>query len=234
VSWRNCRASETLVDAVNAKWPRRDKASDGTIGDARHATRDSDHNPWVIVDDEGVVRARDIDKDGIRAAWLAEQLRKLGEAGDKRLANGGYIIYNGRITSPDFKRWLKYTGRNSHKSHIHVSFSRQRSGFDSGGAWHFLRVPDQPSPSTPKPRPKPPTPKPSPTGRPTIRQGSTGRHVRDLQAHLRRVYPLYAGNLAVDGVFGPSTRAAVVEFQRRARIPADGVVGPQTWHKLRI
>jgi peptidoglycan hydrolase-like protein with peptidoglycan-binding domain len=35
-------------------------------------------------------------------------------------------------------------------------------------------------------------------------------------------------DIAVDGVFGPQTRAATLDFQRDAGISVDGVVGPQT------
>ena len=37
---------------------------------------------------------------------------------------------------------------------------------------------------------------------------------------------------AEDGAFGPSTEAAVKNFQERMNIPADGVVGKQTWDAL--
>lgn len=126
-----------LVAEVNAKWPVRDKGSDGTIGDASHFSQGSasDHNPWVIVSGVGVVRARDIDRDGIDAAWLAEYLRTLGSAADPRLVNGGYVIYNNRITAPNFSTWRVYTGSDPHTSHIHVSFSRDQVGFDSSAAW---------------------------------------------------------------------------------------------------
>lgn len=70
--------------------------------------------------------------------------------------------------------------------------------------------------------------------RPTIKEGSTGQHVRDLQAHLKQHYPLYAKHLVVDGVFGPMTRGAVEEFQRRAGLDVDGIVGPKTWERLGI
>jgi hypothetical protein len=138
VPWRNCNASMSLLNAVNARWPLRDKASDGSIGDAEHASRDSDHNPWVIVNGIGVVRARDIDVDGIDAAWLAEQLRRAGAAGDARLAGGGYLILNRKMTDPSFSGWYTYTGTNPHTSHLHVSFSRNQAGFDSAGPWSFL------------------------------------------------------------------------------------------------
>lgn len=135
MAWRNCAASLTLVAEINARWPGRDKASDGTIGDAAHATRSSDHNPWVVVDGIGVVRARDIDKDGIDAAWLAEYLRQLGARRDPRLGGGGYVIFNHRITNPDFGSWRAYTGSNPHTAHVHVSFSTARNGFDSTAPW---------------------------------------------------------------------------------------------------
>lgn len=149
MTWRNCAASMTLLAEVNARWPGRDRASDGTIGDAAHATRTSDHNPWVIVEKVGVVRARDIDKDGIDAPWLAEFLRKRGHVGDPRLAGGGYLIFNRRITGPDFSGWKTYTGSNPHTAHLHVSFSRNRAGFDSTAAWGITApAPARPAPTT--------------------------------------------------------------------------------------
>lgn len=137
--WRNCKASVALVEEINVRWPGRDKTSDGTIGDAAHAARTSDHNPWVVIVENGremgIVRARDIDHDGIDAAWLAEYLRQLGAKGDARLAGGGYVIYNRRITNPDFKSWRTYTGSNPHTAHVHVSFSTNRAGYDSTASW---------------------------------------------------------------------------------------------------
>ena len=152
--WRNCRASVALINEINALWPNRDRSSDGSIGDAAHATRQSDHNPWVVVDGIGVVRARDIDKDGIPAADIAEYLRQLGARRDPRLYPNGYVIFNRRITSPDFGSWRTYTGSNPHTSHIHVSFSTSKSGFDSDAPWGLVeRFRPQPPPP---PRPRPP------------------------------------------------------------------------------
>lgn len=79
-----------------------------------------------------------------------------------------------------------------------------------------------------------PTPGRQPATRPTIQRGSRDNDVRVLQLHLKTVYPLYAKHLTVDGVFGAETEAAVREFQRRAELTADGVVGPATWAKLGI
>jgi peptidoglycan hydrolase-like protein with peptidoglycan-binding domain len=52
-----------------------------------------------------------------------------------------------------------------------------------------------------------------------LESGAEGRHVRILQ---------HALGLAVDGVFGPQTEAAVRAFQTSRGLTADGVVGPQT------
>lgn len=135
MAWRNCGASLALIDEVNKRWPGRSRVSDGTIGDAAHASRTSDHNPWIVVAGQGVVRARDITANGINVAWLAEHLRALGAAGDNRLGGGGYLIFNRRITTTDWRGWKTYTGTNPHVSHLHVSFSRNTAGFDSPRPW---------------------------------------------------------------------------------------------------
>ncbi len=58
--------------------------------------------------------------------------------------------------------------------------------------------------------------------------GSTGARVRELQALLVR-----AGHaLKVDGDYGPSTKSAVLAFQRFAGLIADGVAGPETMRAL--
>lgn len=62
---------------------------------------------------------------------------------------------------------------------------------------------------------------------PVLQLGDTGAAVKLLQTLLngRPIKP----NLAVDGVFGQLTQAAVEELQRNNKITVDGIVGPQTW-----
>jgi peptidoglycan hydrolase-like protein with peptidoglycan-binding domain len=72
---------------------------------------------------------------------------------------------------------------------------------------------------------------------PTLRQGDQGRHVRLLQACLKEhfqqnPFPPFKDPGAVDGVFGPKTKAAVVGFQSNFGGPTDGVVGPLTYSQL--
>jgi hypothetical protein len=58
-----------------------------------------------------------------------------------------------------------------------------------------------------------------------LQQGSTGQAVRQLQQGLNTCY---GKGLAVDGEYGPLTRAAVRSVQQAVHITADGVYGPQT------
>jgi peptidoglycan hydrolase-like protein with peptidoglycan-binding domain len=64
---------------------------------------------------------------------------------------------------------------------------------------------------------------------PTLRQGDSGDAVSELQQLLNAK----GISITVDGIFGSSTRAAVVQFQQQNSIVADGIVGPQTWQALR-
>ena len=82
--------------------------------------------------------------------------------------------------------------------------------------------------------PGPPTNQPA-SARPLIWQGSRGPAVSDLQRMLNTwIAQSGAGlrPLAVDGIFGPKTDAAVRAYQRAKGLAVDGVVGPQTWGAL--
>lgn len=215
MSWRNCNASEVLLDGVNKRWPNRDTASDGTIGDPAHASRLSDHNPDRRFT-PGVVKARDIDVDGILAAPLAEHIRALGSKGFAAL-RGGYIIFNRRIAGTHTGWvWREYNGVNPHTTHMHISFADEQVNFDSTVSWAIHHVgPPPPSHSHPMP---------------TLRQGDSGSSVYDLQGHIRAWRNFRKMSLPVrDGQFGPGTKSAVQTIQRAYRLSPDGVVGPQTW-----
>jgi len=94
---RLCKAGQQLRLQVDDSYPSRDRTSDGWIGDTRHSSRTSDHNP----DSKGIVRAIDIDRDlsGKKKPDLmpdlADQIRHAAKS-DKRIA---YIIFNGKIAS---------------------------------------------------------------------------------------------------------------------------------------
>ena len=64
---------------------------------------------------------------------------------------------------------------------------------------------------------------------PTLKRGSEGQDVKDLQAALIEL-AFKPGE--VDGVFGVFTESAAKAFQTWAGVTYDGVVGPATWQKL--
>lgn len=66
---------------------------------------------------------------------------------------------------------------------------------------------------------------------PQLSKGDKGDKVRVLQELLRgKGYDL--GTYGADGDFGGATRGAVVAFQVRNHLSADGIVGKNTWRKL--
>ena len=64
-----------------------------------------------------------------------------------------------------------------------------------------------------------------------VKQGSRGETVKKIQQKLKR-WGYYTG--AVDGIFGANTRKAVVYFQRKNGLVADGIVGAKTFQALGI
>jgi peptidoglycan hydrolase-like protein with peptidoglycan-binding domain len=100
--------------------------------------------------------------------------------------------------------------------------------------------------STPAPKPAPapvPAPKPAVTPPrapapavaapakkyPTLRVGSRGVAVTDMQNKLKKV-GIYKGS--VHGKYDTSTRNAVIAFQKKYKLKADGIAGPATLSKL--
>lgn len=134
---RVARSLGQLLSQINAAHPGRSKASDGFVGDAAHATRDSDHNPWVGPDPEDglmIITAGDFTHDpghGFDAYAFAEALKA---AKDPRVK---YVISNWRIWSlaRDGEGWRVYPGDNGHTKHTHVSVSPLNRLYDSVAPW---------------------------------------------------------------------------------------------------
>ena len=62
-----------------------------------------------------------------------------------------------------------------------------------------------------------------------LRQGAKGGEVKEVQRRLKQ-WGYYSGS--VDGVFGAGTKAAVIAFQKKNGLKADGVVGKATYKAL--
>ena len=62
-----------------------------------------------------------------------------------------------------------------------------------------------------------------------LRQGSRGGEVKEVQRRLKN-WGYYTG--AVDGIFGSNTKKAVVYFQKKNGLTADGIVGKGTYKAL--
>ena len=63
------------------------------------------------------------------------------------------------------------------------------------------------------------------------RQGSKGETVKQIQTRLKK-WDYYKGS--VDGIFGAETKKAVISFQKKNGLTADGVVGDKTLAALGI
>jgi hypothetical protein len=123
-----------LREQINKRYPNRSKVSDGTVGDLKHRQRKSDHTPF-----QGVVHAFDVTHDprnGFDAHRFAEHLR---QQRDDRIS---YVISNHRIFSSSVAPWTwrKYTGKNGHTVHTHVSVKHGRFAQDRK-PWSIVPAP---------------------------------------------------------------------------------------------
>jgi hypothetical protein len=118
MTWRVARSLLVLRDQLDALYPGRSKASDGTIGDAAHAASVSDHNP----DAAGVVRALDITHDVAHGCDIDLITDQLAAGRDPRIS---YLIANRLIMSgpagPSPWVWRTYGGDDPHTNHFHLS-----------------------------------------------------------------------------------------------------------------
>lgn len=154
-AWRLAPALETLRKQVNDANPNRSKVSDGTIGDTAHSARASDHNP----NSAGIVCAWDVTHDLVDDPKLQGDVFDAWKFADIILKNQdprlGYVISNGRIGSgpggPQPGVWRKYTGKNAHAHHTHVSVRQNAQAWNDTRPWQLdLPVGAVPSPKPPE------------------------------------------------------------------------------------
>lgn len=220
-SWRLAKSLVVLTSELEYAYP---DTIVWDIGDKAHQGTWSDHNPNVCCDvvcAVDVVDDSDIDLPKFVAHLLANPHPNLR-----------YVIYAGYIyqRKNGFKREV-YNGVNKHKGHAHVSTGdgpdgRSTSNYDSTVTWNIDDLDGAVTP--PKPS-QPSTGKKLGDKMPQIKKGAKGHAVRVLQAVLRSVWGY---NIAVDGIFGPKTEAALRRFQGKHAKPVDGIAGPITWNAL--
>jgi hypothetical protein len=148
--WKVAPAIRQLQQQLDAAFPERLKP-DGTIGDAAHSARTSDHNP----DQDRIVCAVDVKRlsDEIDSDSLA---RALVASRDPRIK---YVISRGRMWSSyptrNHPAWAErsYSGPNPHNDHGHLSVTQD--GKNSSSQWQCVAAlaapPSQPEqPEQPK------------------------------------------------------------------------------------
>lgn len=161
MSWptnpRPAKALTALRAEVDARFPHRSKASDGLLGDAAHATRDSDHNPWVRDGSVGVVTAIDITEDSAPgvpeiADLIVETLIERRDPRVKYLIHEGLIwrAYDKVAAGRLIKAWqpAPYTGPNGHFHHCHVSVWDTKALYDNAAGWGIWPAPREDTPMT--------------------------------------------------------------------------------------
>ena len=219
MAWRIAESLQVLLAQINKLAPYRSKLSDGSIGDAAHASRNSDHNPWVMDGKVGIVTARDCTHDpkgGFDAYNFAETLRLNKDARIK------YVISNRRIFSgssedhPAFE-WRPYSGKNPHDHHTHVSVKPDKAHYDDRTEWNLRGFRDGQARSSPIMR------------LPLLKKGDTGESVRLLQRLLTAAGYDTKGT---DGIFGAGTAKAAIDFQRAHGLVPDARIGAYTWVAL--
>lgn len=129
--WRLARSLVTLLGQINRRWPNRPTHADGTIGDAAHQARVSDHNP----NSHGVVTALDITA-GDHGHPASDLARSIQQRRPRRIK---YVIWDRRImdgyggTAP--WQWRPYDGPSPHTDHIHISVSANPRLYDLRWRW---------------------------------------------------------------------------------------------------
>jgi hypothetical protein len=233
LAWRVARSLLTLRDQIDRRFPSRNRASDGYIGDANHQNTTSDHNPWY---GPGIVTAADWTHDPGVGFDIDAFTDQLAESHDYRIK---YIIANGWIldSRPQFNpwQWVKYSGSNPHTSHVHLSVMATPA-CDDTAPWRIPMLGGG-SPTPPAPQPVPAWPLrfdhyfgwiKGPDASHGGHYAWERPHVVKIQKALQRkgFAPSYAG--WADGLFEMETVHSVAAWQK-AHMPGTTRFG-EVWH----
>lgn len=210
-AWHVAASLETLRLQLNTMFPNRSKVSDGGIGDAAHATRNSDHNPWY----RNTVTARDFTHDPPGGLDCEKLAYALTHSGDRRIK---YVIWNRRIWEGT---WEPYSGVNPHNHHLHLSVVASPL-CETTTPWELPGLNSPPAPQRRELRLATPR--------------MFGEDVRQVQRVLRAWYGLPTS--FVDGYYGPGTievvKRAQVGVPPQPKLDPTGVVDLALYRKLGI
>lgn len=131
--WKLAPCLVALINECDRLFPQRSHASDGSVGDLSHQSRDSDHNPsdgWVCAVDVTDDKAHGCDADLLAQHLVASK--------DPRVK---YVIWNRTIAKSYPNRGLPawtpqpYTGTNAHDKHTHISVHNTSAARDRVAPW---------------------------------------------------------------------------------------------------
>jgi hypothetical protein len=123
--WRTVRSLQVMGAQLDALWPTRNRASDGTIAGPDHA-KSGGHWPHRVpaLGATFVVTARDITHDAARGVDCGPLTESLRRSKDPRIK---YVIFNRRVFSnPAYSHadtpwaWRNYDEEDPHTNHAHV------------------------------------------------------------------------------------------------------------------
>ena len=203
MAWHLAPSLVQLRNEVNARWPRRPKGSDGTVGDTSHSARKSDHNPNA----RNSVNAFDITYPGVDPKVIIAAVSKHPA--------GNYVIFNRKIyTRSNGWKAEPYSGASPHTEHLHVSILQTVAAEQSKAKW--LTV----APVRPVRKPLPAYP-----GKSAFQVRDSGEHIKVVQ---RGVGNKVTGVMSV----ADKNKVKSFQRVRPLLWPADGIVGPKTYKAL--
>lgn len=113
-----------LFDEIDARWPRRDRRTDGWYNPAR---KSYGHNR----EERGLVHAIDVDRDGIDPNWIVANIHHESSV-------LWYIVWSRTIWS-NTRNWrpIAYRGDNPHTDHMHIEIRHTVTGEQFNKGWNI-------------------------------------------------------------------------------------------------
>jgi hypothetical protein len=215
-----------LAEEFDTIGPRRDTASDGSIGDTAHKSRSSNHNrddatgsktPQSDSDGRPDIRAIDVDDSG---PWLnGADMNKATELIVGRCRSGVEnrlveVIYNRRAAyASNGWKWIAYNGANAHTEHAHFGAKADTGRLENDRRpWGLVE-------------------KWGGDGDMLVKKGDTGEGVKYWQYVLTDLgYPT-----TTDGIYGSSMERTVNRYrlEKGEAGPTPQITGWMAWHMHR-